>query len=125
MTVTRSIMACMGRFLSAFEWATHWRVHCLCGIPADGTSWDSRRRPDTFPSESVTGYIKCGSTRQRVHQETTMPHWEYKLIAHTDVESEGMIKGRSRESLEQYLNDLGGEGWEVINVDFVDHMEWK
>ena len=54
-----------------------------------------------------------------------MPRWEYRIITHTDVESEGIMKGRSRESLEQYLNDLGGEGWELINLDFVDHMEWR
>ena len=54
-----------------------------------------------------------------------MPRWEYRIITHKDVESEGIIKGRTRDSLEQYLNDLGDEGWELINVDFVDHMEWR
>jgi len=44
--------------------------------------------------------------------------YEYKIIHSTDVESEGLFKGRSRQALENHLNKLGQQGWEIINVDF-------
>ena len=31
-----------------------------------------------------------------------------------------MFKQRTREAVEEYLNGLGDEGWEVVNVDFVE-----
>ena len=46
-----------------------------------------------------------------------MKKWEYKIIDSKDTSREGIFKGRSREGLEQYLNALGEEGWEIINID--------
>jgi hypothetical protein len=34
------------------------------------------------------------------------------------VASRGILKGKDRSDLEAYLNALGKEGWEVINLDF-------
>jgi len=45
--------------------------------------------------------------------------WEYKLLTSKDAESGGFLKGRGREEVEAYLNDLGGEGWEIVDIDFV------
>jgi hypothetical protein len=44
--------------------------------------------------------------------------WEYKLIDSNDVKRDGLFKGRSRESIERYLDEIGAAGWEIINVDF-------
>ena len=53
-----------------------------------------------------------------------MPRWEYKLISANDVLGEGGgFRGKTRETVEAYLNSLGAEGWEVINVDFPDGYE--
>lgn len=49
-----------------------------------------------------------------------MKRWEYKIISSGDVESEGVFKGKSRETLEAHLNELGQEGWEILGVDFID-----
>ena len=49
-----------------------------------------------------------------------MRRWEYKLLSAIDVQSEGWTKGRSRETLETYLNTLGEQGWEMVTVDFPD-----
>lgn len=44
--------------------------------------------------------------------------WEYKLFDSKDVKRDGLLKGKSRESIEKYLNGLGHEGWEVVNITF-------
>jgi hypothetical protein len=46
-----------------------------------------------------------------------MKKWEYKIVDSADVPSEGVFKGRSRCALEAYLNQLGAEGWELVNID--------
>jgi hypothetical protein len=48
--------------------------------------------------------------------------WEYKLISSYDVPGAGGMFNdtRTREQLEAFLNRLGEEGWEIINVDFAD-----
>lgn len=40
------------------------------------------------------------------------------MIDTRDVESAGLFKGRKREDIETYLNSLGEQGWELVNVDF-------
>ncbi|XQW85021.1 DUF4177 domain-containing protein [Thalassotalea piscium] len=47
-----------------------------------------------------------------------MTRFTYKIIDTRDVKAEGMFKGRKREDIEAYLNALGAEGWELVNVDF-------
>ena len=46
-----------------------------------------------------------------------MQKWQYKIIDSKDVSREGIFKGRSREKIEEYLNNLGADGWEIINID--------
>ncbi len=45
--------------------------------------------------------------------------WEYKLLTSKDAESGGLLKGRGREQVEAYLNDIGRQGWEIVDIDFV------
>ncbi len=47
-----------------------------------------------------------------------MSQFSYKVIDTRDVETAGLFKGRKREDVEAYLNVLGIEGWELVNVDF-------
>lgn len=47
-----------------------------------------------------------------------MKQYKYKVIDTRDVETVGFFKGRKREDVEAYLNSLGTEGWELVNVDF-------
>ncbi len=47
-----------------------------------------------------------------------MKKFEYKIVDSKDVETAGLFKGRKREDVENYLNALGNEGWELVNVDF-------
>jgi hypothetical protein len=47
-----------------------------------------------------------------------MNQFSYKVIDTRDVETAGLFKGRKREDVEAYLNALGSEGWELVNVDF-------
>ena len=50
-----------------------------------------------------------------------MKKWEYKIFSSHDVPGMGLFKlDRSRDTLEAYLNELGNEGWEILNVDFLD-----
>jgi hypothetical protein len=47
-----------------------------------------------------------------------MKKYKYNMIDTRDVESAGLFKGRKREDIETYLNSLGEQGWELVNVDF-------
>lgn len=49
-----------------------------------------------------------------------MRKWEYKFVDSKDVPSEGIFKGRNRAAVEAYLNDLGAQGWELINIDSLE-----
>jgi hypothetical protein len=49
-----------------------------------------------------------------------MRKWEYKIVDSKDVPAEGRFKGRSRLALEAYLNQLGAEGWELVNIDSLE-----
>ena len=52
----------------------------------------------------------------------TSRRWEYKVLSTNDLPGGGMLgaKARPREAIEAYLNELGGEGWEVVGIDFTD-----
>ena len=47
-----------------------------------------------------------------------MKKWEYRILDSKDVAKRGLLKGRARADVEGYLNELGNEGWEIINLDF-------
>ncbi|WP_339719136.1 DUF4177 domain-containing protein [uncultured Paraglaciecola sp.] len=47
-----------------------------------------------------------------------MKKYHYKIVDTRDVESAGLFKGRKREDVEAYLNSLGAQGWDLVNVDF-------
>lgn len=44
--------------------------------------------------------------------------WQYKIIDSKDVAGGGVFKGKDRSDIESYLNELGLEGWEIVNIDF-------
>jgi hypothetical protein len=52
----------------------------------------------------------------------TMDKWDYKLLDSKKLpDAEKGIFAQSKVSLreaEQYLNKLGAEGWEIIDIDF-------
>lgn len=47
-----------------------------------------------------------------------MTRWEYRVLDSTDVARPGRLKSRDRAGVEAYLNELGQDGWEIINMDF-------
>lgn len=49
-----------------------------------------------------------------------MPTWEYKFFTSTDVPPEGLFTPAGRIALEQALNELGAQGWELVSADFAD-----
>lgn len=49
-----------------------------------------------------------------------MQKWEYKIVDSKDVPSEGIFKGRNRAAIEAYLNQLGAEGWELVNINSLE-----
>ncbi|GAA6152067.1 DUF4177 domain-containing protein [Pseudoteredinibacter isoporae] len=44
--------------------------------------------------------------------------WEYKIIDSEKAEKGGFLSGRTIQQAEDYLNKLGAEGWEIIDLDF-------
>jgi len=51
-----------------------------------------------------------------------MSKWEYKVIDSQNVPGGGLLKGKDREKVEEYLNELGTAGWEIVNIDFYDQL---
>ena len=47
-----------------------------------------------------------------------MKKWEYKIVDSKDVAKGGIFKGKNRTDVETYLSSVGGDGWEIINLDF-------
>jgi hypothetical protein len=45
--------------------------------------------------------------------------WEYKVVDSTQV-SGGIFRGKKFQETEKFFNQLGQEGWEIINIDFND-----
>ena len=48
-----------------------------------------------------------------------MTQWEYKVVDSKDVGG-GIFRGPDRQKLEDHLNELGQEGWEILGVDFLE-----
>lgn len=49
-----------------------------------------------------------------------MKKWEYRFLDSMDIEEGGFLAVKSRGAIETYLNGLGDEGWEIVNLDFVE-----
>ena len=49
-----------------------------------------------------------------------MVKWEYRIVHSSDAVAWYKLSGR--EKIEDYLNHLGSEGWEIVNLDFRDHQ---
>ena len=49
-----------------------------------------------------------------------MKKWEYRIIDTKEVPGGGIFHGKSREAVEAYLNELGEQGWEIINIDALE-----
>ncbi|MCF7732458.1 MAG: DUF4177 domain-containing protein [Akkermansiaceae bacterium] len=47
-----------------------------------------------------------------------MKKWEYKIVDSKDVAGGGIFRGKDRPEVDKYLNSLGEEGWEIVNLDF-------
>ncbi len=49
-----------------------------------------------------------------------MKSWEYKLIDSRTIEGGiwSWVKGKPPEVVEDYLNQLGADGWEVVHLDW-------
>jgi len=47
-----------------------------------------------------------------------MGRWEYKIVDSKDVRGGGVFRGKARPDVEAYLNELGRDGWEIINLGF-------
>ncbi len=51
-----------------------------------------------------------------------MRRWEYKIIDTKDVPGGGIFKGKKLADVEDYLNKLGEQGWEIINIDALEQQ---
>lgn len=51
--------------------------------------------------------------------------WEYKIISSEDAEGGGFLKSRSRSDVEAYLNGLGRERWEIVDIDFAASLDGR
>ena len=51
-----------------------------------------------------------------------MKKWEYRIINTKEVPGGGILKVKSRQAIEAYLNALGEQGWEIVNFDA---LEWN
>ena len=47
-----------------------------------------------------------------------MKKWEYKVIDSRNLVGGGAFKGKEREVVEAYLNELGEQGWEIVDLHF-------
>jgi len=47
-----------------------------------------------------------------------MTRWEYIIVDSKDVPGGGIFKGKDRSEVNRYLNELGDQGWEIVNLDF-------
>lgn len=52
-----------------------------------------------------------------------MKKWEYRVVDSRDIPKNGRFEGKNRQDVELYLNKLGREGWEIVNIDFRDFDE--
>ena len=56
-----------------------------------------------------------------------MKKWQYRIINTNEVPGGGIFKGKTQQAVEDYLNEIGEEGWEIVNIDALeleDRMEF-
>ena len=46
--------------------------------------------------------------------------WEYRIVHDEDVKQTDLFGRPKRAAVEALLNQLGAEGWELVNIDFSD-----
>ena len=49
-----------------------------------------------------------------------MKTWEYRVVTADDVERSGFFQTVNPKVLEEHLNHLGEQGWELVSIDFLD-----
>ena len=47
-----------------------------------------------------------------------MKKWQYRVLDSKEASGGGFFGGKARADIETYLNELGEQGWEIINLDF-------
>ena len=47
-----------------------------------------------------------------------MKKWEYMIVDSKDVSGGSIFTGKDRSQVDKYLNQIGQEGWEIINLGF-------
>jgi hypothetical protein len=49
-----------------------------------------------------------------------MKKWQYKIVDSREVKHQGFFGGARSDEVEEFLNRLGAEGWEIVNLDFYE-----
>lgn len=53
-----------------------------------------------------------------------MPKWEYRILDSHELEGEGVYSDKfNRKIIEDYLNRLGKQGWEIISFDVIENAQ--
>lgn len=53
-----------------------------------------------------------------------MPKWEYRILDSHDLEGEGVYGDNlARKEIEEYLNRLGKQGWEIVSLDVIENAQ--
>ena len=47
-----------------------------------------------------------------------MSRWQYMIVDSKDVAGGGVFRGKTRSDVEAYLNRIGKDEWEIVNLDF-------
>ena len=49
--------------------------------------------------------------------------WEYMILVSLNAPGGGMFKEKSKAAVEKYLNELGAEGWEIVNIELTERED--
>lgn len=53
-----------------------------------------------------------------------MPKWEYRILDSHELEGEGVYSDNiNRKVIEEYLNRIGKQGWEIISIDVIENAQ--
>lgn len=53
-----------------------------------------------------------------------MPKWEYRILDSHEVPGVNFTDERKKHDIEVYLNQLGQEGWEIVNLDMTENQKF-